>query len=119
MDNVEKLIMDGEYIQDLVKATIFELTKENPLVLFEMNEENDPMIKGELCDIDDLLELPWCDYTEDTYYCMATVQKVEGGGITILLQNDDTFYKPQFESLPLSSLDFQQQIEVLKLLKNR
>ena len=71
MDNIEKLIMDGEHIQDLVKATIFELTNKNPLVLFDMNDENDPMIKGELCDIDDLLELPWCDYNEDNYYCMA------------------------------------------------
>lgn len=119
MDNVEKLIMDGEYVQDLVKATIFELTNKNPLILFEMNDENDPMIKGELCDVDDLLDLPWCDYIEDTYYCMATVQKVEGDHITVLLQNEEAFSDPQFKSLPISSLDFQQQIEILKLLKDR
>lgn len=119
MENIEKVIMDGEYIQDLVKAMIFELTNKNPLVLFEMNDDNDPIINGEPVSIDELLELPWCDYIEDTYYCMGTVQKVEGDKIIVLLQDEESEYEPNFEELPIASLDFQQQIEVLKLLNKR
>lgn len=119
MENIEKVIMDGEYIQDLVKAMIFELTNKNPLVLFEMNDDNDPVLNGEVVTVDELLELPWCDYIDDTYYSMATVQEVKGDKITVLLQDDDCGVFPTFQDLQLINLDFQQQIEVLKLLNKR
>lgn len=113
------MIESGENIMRVVKETIINLTKDNPLVLFTMNEDNDPVVNGEPVTVDDLLDFPWCDYMEDTYYCMATVQKVEGDSVTVFLQDEEYDTDPNFETLPLSSLDFQQQIEVLKLLNNR
>ena len=120
MDNITKLIMDGEYAMDIVKATIFDLTKEKELVLFTMNEDGDPMMGTEVVFEEDLMTLPYCYYVgNDNYRSMATLQSIKGKDIKVLVQDDNGISESKFEEVGLDSFSFDQQIEILKLLNNR
>jgi len=120
MENNGKLVRDGEEIMSKVQETIIKLTENNPLILFTLNEDKDPIIGTELLDIDDLMNLPYCHYYgSEHYYTMGTVQKVHGKDITIVVQDDYVFENSNFETLNIRNFTFDQQIEILKLLKER